>query len=150
MHSLTLPRPYFLYLKSWHFYIPTQWAFSIRHRNGVEISTSKKRWKRKNISTSKYRHRFDVDVDSTSKYLTNALQNVRIFRRRNIDVDVTSFRCRNILTFFNVFRCQNFVAISTSNRKYPLGKQIEVLQVYKMFAWKTCRPIHIYPDEEIK
>ena len=70
----------------------TQRAFSIKRRNGVEMSTSK---------------------------LT--LKNVRIFRCRNVDVDST---LKYSYVFPKLFRSRNFDAISTSNRKCPLGINI--------------------------
>ncbi len=64
----------------------SQRVFSIRHRNGIEILTSKSIKNRKNISTSKYqRWNFDIEI-LTSKYcyVFQHFFNVKI---------LTPFRC---------------------------------------------------------
>ncbi len=63
--------------------VSTQRAFLIRHRNGVEVSTSKTVEKRKNISTSNRRRHFDVEIA--------------------VEISTSILRRRNILSFFNAF-----------------------------------------------
>ncbi len=69
----------------------TQRAFSIRRRNDVEISTSKKRWNRKNIfSTSKFRRRNRIStlnrlhwLGSIYEYKLNTIFRTKMYKFLN-------------------------------------------------------------------